>query len=356
MTKIAVTKIDLSVSPPSADPIELPSRFWADFNLFAVAILWGINAPVMKYGITRIDPFVFNALRLTVSVLSLWMCWEIEKRFRIRNESLGRRAPTQTSWRGSKLQFILAVVAFAFLSGALYQITFLAGIFRTTAGNTALIMSSCPMWTAFIAMVVTRDRLPRTAWLGLVLTFLGTVLVILQKNEFSGSAATQSGNLIVLLAALAWSFASVVSRPLLNYVSAIRLAFFSVALTLPVHFLLAAGELPRDWSAAFEPWTFAAILFSGFFSTGVAYAMWNYGVQKIGAPHAAIYQNVIPLVAVVSSWWLIGEIPLALQLWGGGLIIGGLVIMRRSARVTNPASRASPANPGPSGATGKVPT
>ena len=58
--------------------------------------------------------------------------------------------------------------------------------------------------------------------------------------------------------------------------------------------------------------------------------MWNYGVQKLGAPHAAIYQNVIPLVAVISAWWMIGETPLSFQILGGALIIGGLVLMRRS--------------------------
>lgn len=303
-----------------------PIAFWADFNLLAVAVLWGINAPVMKYGITQVDPFVFNALRLTVSVIALWFCMEFENRF------LKSRSVKQSSWPGSKGQYILAVLGFAILSGAIYQITFLTGIFRTSAGNTALIMSSCPMWTAAFAVITTRDRLPRSAWLGLALTFAGTVLVILQKGEINASAATQAGNLIVLLAAFAWSFASVVSRPLLNYVSAIRLAFFSVMLTLPVHWWLSMQHLQQDFNAAFEPWTFMSILFSGFFSTGVAYAMWNYGVQKIGAPHAAIYQNVIPLVAVISSWWLIGEIPLSLQIWGGVLIIGGLVIMRRSAK------------------------
>jgi len=294
------------------------SRFWADFNLFTVAVLWGINAPVMKYGISQIDPFVFNAIRLTVSGFALWLCLLWENR-RNRDEKA----------RENHRHFVWWVIGFAFLSGAVYQITFLTGIFRTTAGNTALIMSSCPMWTAILAVMTTNERLSRIAWIGLTMTLVGTVLVIAQKGEFSASDANLAGNLIVLGAALAWSVSSVVSKPLLNHISAIRLAFFSIIITLPVHWLLAIPNLNRDFAAAFEPWTISAILFSGVFSTGIAYAMWNYGVQKLGAPHAAIYQNVIPLVAVAGAWFLIQETPVALQLWGGALIIGGLIVMRK---------------------------
>lgn len=303
----------------STDTDRTDSRFWADFNLLAVAVLWGINAPVMKFGVSQIDPFVFNAIRLTISAISLWLCVLVaEKR---QSSPTEKQKPKHLLWW---------IVGFSFLSGAIYQITFLTGIFRTTAGNTALIMSSCPMWTAILAVLTTKDRLSRVAWVGLTMTLVGTVLVISQRGGFSAAGATFVGNMIVLAAALAWSIASVVSKPLLNHVSAIRLAFFSVTLTLPVHWLLAVPKLHEDFANAFEPWTFGSILFSGFFSTGVAYAMWNYGVQKVGAPHAAIYQNVIPLVALLGAWLMINEIPVALQLWGGVLIIAGLVVMRRS--------------------------
>ena len=303
-------------------PLTASSRFWADFNLFSVAVLWGINAPVMKYGITQIDPFVFNALRLTVSAVALYGCLLLENR---RNRDKPK-APGTISHR----HLVWWVIGFGFLSGAVYQITFLTGIFRTTAGNTALIMSSCPMWTAGLAVLTTNERLSRAAWLGLTVTLVGTMLVISQKGEFGASGVNLAGNLIVLGAALAWATSPVVSKPLLNHISAIRLAFFSIIVTLPLHWLLATPNLQSDFIRSFEPLTIGAILFSGVFSTGVAYAMWNYGVQKLGAPHASIYQNVIPLVAVVSAWWMIGETPLMFQIWGGALIIGGLVLMRRS--------------------------
>ena len=37
----------------------------------AVALIWGINVPVMKAGLAELDPFLFNAARLSLSALSL---------------------------------------------------------------------------------------------------------------------------------------------------------------------------------------------------------------------------------------------------------------------------------------------
>ena len=305
---------------PEPEPQLDRSKLWIDVSLLSVAVMWGINAAVLKYGISRVDPYLFNAIRLSISAAALWMCILIFEPAKAAEPKVAK------DWR-----VIGWIVGFSILSGAVYQITFLLGIFRTSAGSTALIMASCPMWTAILAVMTTGDRLSRIAWSGLSITLLGTIVVISQRDEFSVSGATFVGNMIVLAAALLWAAASVASKPMLNHLSAIRLAFYAMFLTLPIHWLLAVPSLHLFWDAM-DPWTFAAIFYSGFFSTGVAFAMWNDGIGKVGAPHAAIYQNVIPLVAVIGAWLMIGEIPTALQLCGGGLIIAGLLVMRQSRR------------------------
>ena len=153
--------------------------------------------------------------------------------------------------------------------------------------------------------------------------------MIAQRGKFSVAGASLIGNVIVLAAAILWAATSVASKPMLNHTSAIRLAFYAMFLTLPIHWILAIPCLD-ELETVFNPWTFAAVFYSGFFSTGVAYALWNHCIGKVGAPHAAIYQNVIPLVTVIGAWWMINEIPTLLQLAGGVLIIVGLIVMRRS--------------------------
>ena len=301
-------------------PIESQSHAnrWSDVNLFAVALIWGINMAVMKFAITEIDRFAFNAIRLALSAGVLGICVWLEN----------RTSHRQVSNPPSKRKYWMTVGMFALLSGAFYQVLFVVGMDQTTAGNTALIMSSMPMWTAVLSFVIFKERL-KWAWLGITITFLGTLVVTLQKSGFSLESEYLMGNLIILFSALAWALGSVVSRPILSYVSPIRLAFFATAGTLPLHILLPFLVDVKTEYDLFETKVVIAILYSGIFSTGFAYAMWNLGVKQLGASHAAVYQNLVPLVALIVSWWFLHESITSGQIVGGAMIIAGLFIARR---------------------------
>lgn len=290
------------------------SKWLADLSLISVALMWGINIPIMKYALGLIDPFCFNAFRLSISAVVLGLCvwWEM-------------RGTSRSSGRKSYFR----IACFALLSGFVYQYLFVVGIFRTTGGNTALIMSSMPMWTAVLAFFFIRERLSLVAWFGLLITFVGTLIVTLQKGDLNSSASLLWGNLIVLTAALAWAAATVMSRPVLKSISPIALAFIASATTLPLHIAVAAPHLREGILALKDPVVIGCLVYSGVFSTGISYAMWHYGVRQVGASHAATYQNLIPIVALAGGWMFLQESLLLGQIFGGLLIISGLIFMRR---------------------------
>lgn len=286
----------------------------ADLALLFTACLWGINIPIVKQVTTQLDAWVFNGLRLILAMLTLGACVWLESRFQ-------RSTVERVSW--------MKVVVFALISSLFYQLIFILGITRTTAGNTALIMASMPMWTAALSFFFVRERLQAITWVGLLVTFSGTAIVTLQGGKISLSSEFFLGNLCMLMAAIAWAGGTVYSRPLLATLSPLRLAFWSSLMTLPFHLWLASGKLSSSWEIVCQTGPLVAIVFSGIFSTGLAYAAWHYGVSQLGASHAAVYQNAVTLVAVLGGWIWVGEQPLLTQIIGGGLIIAGLFLMRR---------------------------
>jgi hypothetical protein len=80
----------------------------------------------------------------------------------------------------------------------------------------------------------------------------------------------------------------------------------------------------------------------GVFGTGVAYIL-NYRIlREVGATRASVVTYIIPVVAVAVGVVVLGE-PFELQLvWGGLLIVGGLVLLRerRSLRLPVPSTAA----------------
>ncbi|MCA9072320.1 MAG: DMT family transporter, partial [Planctomycetaceae bacterium] len=159
-------------NPPQNSPINpFSSRgagFWSDVSLFSVAVIWGINIPLMKIGLDQLNVYVFNAVRLTISALVL-------ATFALREIRQGRLPAQSIPWG--------KVCIYGLMAAGIYQLMFLLGVARTTSGNTALIMATVPMWTALLARVFLGEQLKLLAWWGLVVALLGTILV-----------ATQSGN------------------------------------------------------------------------------------------------------------------------------------------------------------------
>lgn len=284
------------------------------FSRFAplgVAIVWGVNVPVMKAALAGVDPTLFNFLRLSLSAAVLGAAVRIERR---RLRGAAPRGPTP--WLG--------VLGVGLLSGLIYQVLFLSGVDRTSAGHTALLIASSPLWTAVVARAVGQERYPAWTWVGLAIAFTGTAVVVLTGARTAG--ATLAGNLLVLAASLAWALSTVWSRSLLGHVSPTRLAFLGTVVSLPGHAWLSHEHMDAVRTLGVATWI--AILYSGALSTGVAYVWWNHGVRRIGSARTAVYTNLVPVVALFSAWVGLGEVPQALQLAGGALVLVGVALSR----------------------------
>lgn len=295
----------------SSKPTILP-----DVTLVTVALIWGVNIPLMKTALQQLDNvFVYNAIRLPISALVLTL-------FAWRERRRGIVADADVTW--------WSIAIYSMIVGATYQLCFLLGINLTTPGNTALIIATVPIWTAGLAHVFLSEKLKAIGWLGMLIAVCGTIVVAFQKGV-SFSSRHLWGNLIVLTAALLWAIGTVYSRPLLNRISAMQLASASSVLALPAHFAAAAYFYePGSMAALGSIPLWAVLLYSGILSSGLAQPMWHFGVKTAGPAHAAIIQNLVPVFALAAVWMLTGETPQTPQIVGGLMILVGLVVMRRS--------------------------
>jgi drug/metabolite transporter (DMT)-like permease len=288
---------------------------WPDITLVAVALIWGLNMPLMKLGLEQLNNvFIFNALRLPISAAVLAV-------FALRERRMGRLPLPGVTIR--------QLLVYASMVAVVYQLAFLIGLNYTTPGNSALIMATVPMWTALLAWLFLRERIGSLAWFGLVIALIGTITVSMQKGV-SVKPEHFIGNMVILLAALMWAGGTVYSRPLLSKISPMQLAAFSSTIGLPFHLAAAAWHYDGKLTGLDSPLFWLVLIFSGMLSSGLTQPMWHYGVRQAGASHAAIVQNLIPVFALLTVWVISGEAPTEAQLIGGALILSGLVIMRIS--------------------------
>jgi drug/metabolite transporter (DMT)-like permease len=304
------TAVAVQTSQPSTEQ----SAFWPEMSLLAVVTIWGINIPVVKVGLDRSDAFVFNAVRLAVSaVVLLFVAYKEGGPLPFFNTAIPRRK----------------LLLYGFLASGIYQLMFVVGVGRTTSGNAALILATMPMWTALLANLILKERLSVLSWCGLATAFVGTMIVALEKGDISQLKHHLLGNACMLCAALSWSGSTVAARPALKHVTPLKLSAFASVTMLPMHLLIALPFMPEHLSTVADYHVWLPILYSGIFSTGMALVLWNFGVRHAGPAHAAVFQNLVPVIAMVSAWLIRGEGASSSQIAGGILIISGLLIMRR---------------------------
>jgi drug/metabolite transporter (DMT)-like permease len=300
--------------------------------LLGTVVVWGLNFPVIKAALAVMHPHVVNAFRFSVSIIVLGsLYWYQERR-----AGRGVFAP----YRFKAVQ-IVTLGLFGFV---VYQLCFIIGVNNTSAGTAALIMASAPVWTAVTSRILGLEHLRAGAWIGLLITFAGTIAIILTggKDVSLGSTAL-FGNVLILAASICWGTYTALSRPMLQHATPSGLAFLGLLPALPVLFAIAAPYgLTVDWYSV-SPLIWIAIIFSGALSSGLAFVTWSLAVKNLGSSHTAAFGNLVPVVALVFGYYLLGEAVTLGQIAGGSVVLLGLYVMRTARQAERQLADAGPA-------------
>lgn len=297
-----------------AESAVTPSKFGlTDILLITVALVWGLNAALVKASLAELAPLPYNALRFILTASLAYLLLRILE-------------------PGSRLQRrdIPIFIGLGLLSHTLYQFFFIQGISLTSAGNASLLMATSPMWVSLLSALVGSDHLRPRNWLGLLLSFFGILLVTVGSGKEIGFAAnTSRGDLLIVAGTLVWAVYTIMSKPVLKRYSPLQLLAYTIVPGTLGLFILAFPALRQQDLSSVSLQAWGGLVYSGILAIVVGYVIWNTGVQKLGAAKTALYNNLSPLMAMLSGWLLLDEQITPPQLGGAGLIIFGLYIARK---------------------------
>jgi len=289
-----------------------PGVWLAEVALLLMALIWGVNFSVIKYGTTIMAPLGYNAVRTILAAFSLILIALI----------WGGAAP-----RGKDLVALLALGA---LGNGVYQTLFVEGLARTRAGEAALVVGASPALMALFARMWGIERVNGRRAVGIALSMFGVGLIVLGRAASGENASGGSlfGDLLVLCGAVLWAVYTILVIPYTKRVS----GFWVIALNLiggatVLAVVGARGILAVNWTTL-PGLAWAALLYSGLGGLVIAYMFWLYGIRKLGPTRTALYGNLQPLIALVFAWLTLGEIPTAWQVVGAGTIVGGVLLTR----------------------------
>jgi drug/metabolite transporter (DMT)-like permease len=188
------------------------------------------------------------------------------------------------------------VAGFAILAVVINAPLFLIGLSLTSVQVAAILITTIPVFTLAIAILLGRERASATRIGGIALACVGALLVV-GGEGFSGTARSVLGALLIVINCLSYAMYLVLSKPAMQRLSALRVVaqMFAVGTVL----LLPFAALPlmrQEWhSLSRGAWIALALVIAG--PTIAAYLLQAWALRHAESSLVAVYTYVQPVLA-----------------------------------------------------------
>ncbi len=227
--------------------------------------------------------------------------------------ALREQRPTASHRQRSRL-----MIAVAF-GGGLAPILLVLALDRTPAGTVSLFLNLELVATAVIARVFLQEHIGRRAGLGIVIVFLGGVIL-----AGTAEAGVAVGAVLVAAACVCWGIDNAITASLDSYSpSQITLAKGMVAgsVNLALGLMLDGAPVARFVLAA---------LAIGALGYGLSITMWITGARLVGAARGQVIFALAPFIGALLAWPINGDRPTSTTVVAFTVSLIGVLIVATS--------------------------
>ena len=211
----------------------------------------------------------------------------------------------------------------------LYGLCFFFGLQHLPAGRAALVVALNPVVVVLTAWLLGQEAMTPRKALGSAVALAGCLTVLGNGDPLALLRGTIGiGEWLIVGCVLTWTAYTFIGRratELLSPLATTLYASLAGALLLGLAALVQGEIDPLAWS--WRVW--ASMLFLALFGTAIAYTWFTEAVHRLGAGHASVFINLVPVFAVLQSALLLDERLGLPVLFGGMLVIGGVWMTTR---------------------------
>jgi drug/metabolite transporter (DMT)-like permease len=218
----------------------------------------------------------------------------------------------------------LRIAGFGVLWLGVYSFSVNAAERRVDAGTAAMLINTGPILIAILAGIFLSEGLPRRLLLGCAVAFAGCLLI--GAGNMGGGTRGGFGIALLIVAALAYAISAVIQKSVVARTSVLQitwLACIAAAAACSVFTLRLVDEV-----RAAPPSAIGWVVYLGVGPTALGFVTWAYALRRMTAGRLASLAYLIPVVAILLGWGLLGETPPALAVAGGVLCVGGVALAR----------------------------
>ena len=282
-------------------------------GLATAVLLWGTSFVAIKAALTGFGPLVIVGARMILASALMAPLWS-----RLPSP---RRLPGD--WKLIALIALLWPCLYYALEGNALQLT--------TSSQAGTISALVPLFVVVGARLFLAEHLSGRAIVGLAVSLVGVAALSLGGATEASAPNPALGNSLEVAAMAGYAVSTLVLKSLTRRYDPWLLTGLQ-CLTGAIVFLPALALTPfQTWQTA-GPEAWAGLIYLGLLVTLLPAGLYNFAVSRMAAGRAAIAINLVPVVALVSGWAIMGDSLTLVQGIACGAVLGGVLLGQSKAR------------------------
>ena len=270
-------------------------------------ILWGTSFPAIKVGLEYVEPHTFVFLRFLIASLTMLIVTLLSK---------------SPLFIFNKKRLVLFL---GLLNGSAYLLQYL-GMVNTPAFASSLYVNLSVVWVALLSPIALKEKLGNKKIAGVLVSFLGVVLMTTNLDFATLGTTDILGDLIVISAGFLWAIFIIYNKPLVAKINNIAQS---------ITWILLFTMLPLLPTIAFSPEKIAslpigawiAIVYTAIFCWVIPYYFWLKGLKYISPVTSTVVLLSEIIIAVAISTFFLGEVLTIISGIGSALILVAIFLV-----------------------------
>jgi drug/metabolite transporter (DMT)-like permease len=282
-------------------------------GVFLAMIFWSFSFIWFKVANKTFNPVTIVFFRLVVSIILLSSYLVICKKFiRIRKED-------------RKLFLMLALFEpFFYFLGESFGLTYVSA----TVGS--VLISTIPVVATIGAWVLFRERLKVINYAGIIISFVGVMIFVLDKGTLTFNIKGISLLMIAVFSAAGYNLT--LSRLVGTYQPVFIVNVQNILgafLFLPLFLILDLRDL---LNSPFNIESLIPIIELAVFASCGAFILFAYSVRNMGVTKANVFTNFIPVFTAIFSFLILGDRLTIQNIAGMLIVVSGLIMSQVNGR------------------------
>lgn len=275
---------------------------------FFTVFVWGITLVSTKILLRSFQPVEILFFRFLIAFFMLYIV-----------------SPKNLYKITNKQKFVIALAGLCGIT--LYYLFENISLMYTLASNFSIISSFAPFFIAILTFCFMKndEKINKKFLIGCIIATIGIILIIYNSNKINLSP---KGDILAIISIIFFALYSILVKKLskinLPMILITRNIFFSgIIFMIPFLFLF---NFKFGFSRFINPINLFNILFLGIIASGFCFFSWNKAIQILGAVNTSIYIDLIPVITIIFSSFILKEPITKLLILGIFLTFLGLVI------------------------------